>query len=85
MLGRGRADLSLLDKQEVHRSVCNDDKGPGNHGKANHIVPISKGVETEGTQDRGSRNFNVQAVLVVNQGEEGDLIDDKSFKAIVED
>lgn len=69
----------------MHRSVCNNDKGPGNHSKANHIVPISKGVETEGTQDRGSGNFNVQAILVVNQGEEGDLVNNKSFEAIMED
>jgi hypothetical protein len=68
----------------MHRSVCNDDKGPRDHSEANHIVPISKGVESEGTQDRGSGNFNVQAVLVVNQREEGDLVNNKSFKAIVE-
>jgi hypothetical protein len=85
VLGRARTGLSLLDKQEVHRSVCNDDKGPGDYSEANHVVPESKGVETEGTQDRGSRNLNVQAILVVNQGEEGDLVDNKGFKAIVED
>lgn len=78
-------DLSLLHKQEMHRSVCNDDKGPRNHSKANHIVPESKGVETECAQDRGSGNLNVQAILVVNQGEEGDLVNDEGFKAIMED
>lgn len=85
VLGRARTGLSLLDKQEMHRSICNDDKDPGDYGEANHIVPESKGVETEGAQDRGSRNFNVQAILVVDQGEEGDLVDNKGFKAIVED
>jgi hypothetical protein len=69
----------------MHRSVCNDDKGPRNHSEANNIVPISKSVETECTQDRGSGNFNVQAILVVDQGEEGDFVNNKSFEAIMED
>ena len=85
MLGRARADLSLLDKQEVHRSVCNDDKGPRNHSEANHIVPESKRVEAECAQDRGSGDFDVQAILVVNQSQEGDLVDNQGFEAIMED
>lgn len=85
MLGRARTGLSLLNKQDMHCSVCDDDKGPGDYSEANHIVPESKGVETEGAQDRGSRNLNVQAILVVNQGEEGDLVNNKGFKAVMED
>jgi hypothetical protein len=69
----------------MHRSVCNDDKGPRKHSEANHIVPVSKGVETKGAQDRGSGNFNVQAILVVNQGQEGDLVNNKGLEAIMED
>lgn len=85
MLGRARTGLSLLDKQEMHRSVCDDDKRPGDYSETNRIVPESKRVETEGAQDRGSGNLNIQAILVVDQGEEGDLVNNKGFKAIVED
>lgn len=85
MLGRIRASLSLLDKQEMHRAVCNDDKGPRNHSKADHIMPISKGVEAKCAQDGGSGNLDVKTIFVVNQGEEGDLVNNKSFEAIMED
>lgn len=80
-----RTSLSLLDKQEMHRPVCNDDERSRNHGEANDIVPVRLRVEAEGTQDRSSGHFNVQPVLVVDQGEEGHLIDDEGLEAVVED
>lgn len=80
-----RTSLSLLNKQEMHRPVRNDDERSRNHGEANDIVPVRLRVEAEGTQDRSSGHFNVQPVLVVDQGEEGHLIDDEGLEAVVED
>ena len=69
----------------MHRSVCNDNKGSRDHGKADNVVPISKGIEAKCTENRGARYFDVQAILVINQGEESDLVNDESFKPIMED
>lgn len=68
----------------MHRSVRNDDKCAGDHGETDNIVPIGKGIKAKCAQDRCARHFDIQAVLVVNQSEEGNLVDNQGFKAIVE-
>lgn len=75
---------SLLDKQEMHCTVCNDDKRTGNHSKSNHVIPIGLGVKAESAQDRGTGDFNIQTVLVINQGEVCHFIDNQGFKSIME-
>lgn len=68
----------------MHRCICNDDQSPRDHGKANHIEPVGLGIEAEGTQNGCTWHFNVQAVLVIDQSKEGDLVDNEGLKAVVE-
>lgn len=69
----------------MHRCICNDNKGPGEHGQTRNIVPIGQSVESKGTQDRCTRYLDVETIFVIDQGEEGDLVDNEGFKSIVED
>lgn len=69
----------------MHRDVCNDNKCPGNHSQTDHIAPEGLRVEPKGAQDRRPGDFDVQPILVVNQGEEGHLVHDQSLEAVVED
>lgn len=50
----------------MHRSVRNDYEGTGEDGEPNDILPQREGIESEGAQNGGSRNFDVQSVLVVD-------------------
>lgn len=50
----------------MHRSVRNDYEGTGEDGEPNDILPQGKDIEPEGAQDGGSRDFDIQSVLVVD-------------------
>lgn len=69
----------------MHRQVCQDNEASGEDGKANDIAPQSKDVEAKGAEDRRARDFDVEAVLVIDQGQILDFVDDQGFKAVVED
>lgn len=80
----GRERLSFLNKQEMHSSICDDDKGSGDDREANDVEPVSLGIKAKSAQDGCARNLNVEAVLMVDQSKEGDLVDNESLEAIVE-
>jgi hypothetical protein len=77
--------LSLLNKQEMHRCVCNDDEGSRDHGQPGDVERVRLRVEAKSAQNRGTRYFNIQTVLVVDQGKEGDLVNDEGLEAVVKD
>ena len=54
-----RSSLSLLNEQEVHSSVGNDQEGPGNHSQANNVIPVRESVKAKGTENRCARHFDV--------------------------
>lgn len=81
----GRTKISSpLYQQNMHRSVRNDDESAGKDGEANYIGPEGKGVEAKGREDGGSRDFNVEAVFVVDEGEVFDFVDNQAFEAVME-
>ena len=61
-----QAALPLLDQEDMHRCVRDHDEGTGEDGEPDDIFPQREHVESERAQDRGSRYFDVQAVLVVD-------------------
>lgn len=69
----------------MHGSVCNENERPRDHCEADDITPQRQGVEAKGTEDRRPGDFDVQPVLVVDQSEEGHLVDDQGLETIVED
>lgn len=68
----------------MHRCICNDNEGRRDHSQARDIVPIGQGIKPKGTKNRCTRHLNVKAVLVINQGKEGDLIDNEGLEPVVE-
>lgn len=72
---RGR-ESPPLNKQNMHRSICNNDKRSRDNRQADDIAPESERVKPESAQDRRAGDFDVEAVFVVNQGEEGHFVDD---------
>lgn len=79
-----RTNLSFLNKQEMHCCICNDDQSPRDHSKPGDIEPVGLGVEAKGTQDGCAGHLDVQAVLVIDQSQEGDLVDNEGLEAVVE-
>lgn len=79
-----RTNLSFLNKQEMHRCICNDDQSPRDHSKPNDIEPVGLGIEAEGAQNGCTRHLDVEAVLVIDQSKEGDLVDNEGLEAVVE-
>ena len=55
------------------------------HRQADGIALERQDVEAEGGQDGGARDFDVQAVLVVDEGLVAGLVDDEAFEGEVED
>ena len=54
----------------MHRTVRNDDKGARYHSESDDIAPIGKCIKSKSTQDRCTRDFNIQTILVINKSEE---------------
>lgn len=69
----------------MHRSVCNNQEGTGNHRKADDVGPVRECIEPKGAQNRCTGYFYIQAIFVVDQSEEGHLVDNESLETIVED
>lgn len=59
------ASLPLLHEQEMHSPVSNDNEDTGKYCQSNHIVPQGKVVETKGTENAGSRYFDVKTVSMI--------------------
>jgi len=57
--------LPLLNKQEVHRSIRDDDECTCKDRESNHIRPHGKIVEPKSAQYAGTRNLNVESVAVI--------------------
>lgn len=68
----------------MHRTVRNDDKGTRYHSESDDIAPVGLCIKSKGTQDRCTRDFYIQTVLVINQSKESHFIDDQGLKAIME-
>lgn len=68
----------------MHRCICNDNEGPGDHGQPCNIVPVRQSIETKGTQDRCTRHLDIQAIFVIDQGKESYLIDNEGFESVME-
>lgn len=68
----------------MHRTVRDDDKGARYHSESDDIAPVGLCIKSKGTQDRCTRDFNIQTVLVINQSEERHFIDDQGLEAIME-
>lgn len=52
----------------MHRSISNDDESARKDGKANDICPQSAIIKTKSAEYRSTWYFDVQAILVVDQG-----------------
>lgn len=81
---KGTKVSSLLDQQDMHRSVSDDDESAGKDGEANDICPECKCVEAKRREDGGSGDFNVKAVFMVDEGEVSDFVHNEGFESVVE-
>ena len=79
------ASLTFLHKQDMHRRVRDDDERCCEDTKSDDVRPQSTVVESKCAQDRGPRDFDIETVFVVDEGQILDFVDDQSFKAVVED
>lgn len=69
----------------MHSDVGDHNKGPGEDGETDDILPQGEVVEPKSTQDRSARHFDVETVFVVDERQEGDFVDDETFETVVED
>lgn len=69
----------------MHGEIGKDDKRASKHSQTNAVLPQSCGVEAERAEDSRARDFNVEAVFVVDEGEVFDFVDDEAFEGVVED
>ena len=52
----------------MHRRISNHYKSGREDGKANDVGPQSAVIEAESAENGGTRDFDVEAVLMVNEG-----------------
>jgi len=69
----------------MHSRICQHHKRARKHTQPNTILPQRLRVETKRAEDSGARDFNVEAVFVVDEGEVFDFVDDEAFEGVVED
>lgn len=69
----------------MHRNVSNHNERGRKDGQPHNIIPQSAVVEAESTENGCARNFDVETVLVVDQGKIFDFVDNEAFEAVVED
>lgn len=50
-----------------------------------NIMPQSQHIKAETAQDRTAGDFDVEAVLLVDEGQVAHFVDDQAFEAEVED
>lgn len=51
----------------MHGCVGHDDGNTGDNAQTGYVIPQGEVVETKGTQDRRTRNFDVEAIFMINQ------------------
>lgn len=69
----------------MHRRIRNHDKCPRDHRQSDNVRPQRLRVESKRTQNRRSRNLNIQPVLVINQRQVGYFVYDQGLESIMED
>lgn len=67
----------------MHGAVRYDDERTGDNGEANDVFPQGKIVEAKGTQNGGTRDFDVQTVFVIDQCQVSGFVDNEGFKTIM--
>jgi hypothetical protein len=68
----------------MHREIRQHNKRTPVDTKTNTIPPQRLDVESKRAQDGGARDFNVEAVFVVDEGEVFDFVYDEAFEGVVE-
>lgn len=69
----------------MNSSIAHDRENAANYSEADDVAPEREDVEAETAQNRRAGDFDVQAILLVDQGEVADFVDDQAFEAVVED
>ncbi len=69
----------------MHSNIRNHNESPRHNPQRNDILPQRQRVEAKSAEDGGARDFDVEAVFVVDQGKVADFVDDEAFEAVVED
>lgn len=67
----------------MHSSVSYYDEGSGEDPEAKNVCPVCKDIKTKGAENRCARNFDVEAVFVVDQSEIFNFVHDESFKPVM--
>ena len=68
----------------MHRQISNHNESSRENGESDDIRPQAAVIKSERAENGCARDFDIQAVFVVDQGEVLDFIDDETFKPIVE-
>lgn len=68
----------------MHRRICHDHEYSAKHGEPDGVGPQRLHVEPKGAEDGRAGDLDVDAVLVVRQGNILDLVNDEALEAVVE-
>ena len=67
----------------MHGRVSNHNKRSRKDGQSDNIAPKGAVVEPESAENGGARDFDVEAVFVINQCKVFDLIDNQAFEPVM--
>jgi hypothetical protein len=76
--------LSLLHQQQMHGRIRKHDESTAVDTQPDAISPKRLYVKAKAAQDSRARDFDVQAVLVVDEREVLNLIHDETLEGVVE-
>lgn len=69
----------------MHGPVRNNNENASKYCESNHIIPQGEIVETKGTENAGSWDFNIETVTMIFKPQLSNFIYDERFVTIVED
>jgi hypothetical protein len=69
----------------VHCSICQHNEGGAENCETNCVAPQRQRLEAKRAEDGGAWNFDVEAILVIDEAEIPDLVDDQAFETEMED
>ena len=69
----------------MHSQISQHHERASKHREANAVLPQRHSIKPKGAKDSGARDLDVEAVLVVYEGEVADLVYDEALEGVVED
>jgi len=84
-ISRHAGTSSFFDQQVMHCAIRKHYESGAVHTQSDRVNAEIIVVESEAGENCSTRNFNVEAVFVVDEAERRNFVDNEAFEAVVED